>query len=984
MFAFRALTGETEEKHKQAPEPERPTLQIIKHDVATSENAISLSSDSENECVTQAGVIDSAKKAAAKRTTKVSTEQAAAKQKKHRTTVSGKAAAQPLASTEQQSAAMESGQVSPESPTKLPAKPAPVKEASQAAERAVQSTDQVTTKPAECAPEMPAKEDAADADAAKLDPAQAAAEHEPQPADKESMPVSTAEVGQVSITEAEKEHSEATKLLAVSGQAAAEQSGPVTTDHNEILARARERAAKTEQLAARRAKAAEEAKAKAAAEAEAKAKAAAEEAEAKAKAAAKAAEAKAKEEEAEAKAAAKAKAAEEAKAKAAEEANAKAAEEAKAKVNELNATIRDLSSQCDDAALATKARERDLAESKRLLHELSGSLESARENIRIKTSAAASSRQKHAESIEEHDAAVKAARVLSHAFDLHFPNFDAISLSETIKDKKVELDAAAGEDAELLEEEIANLEATLDDGNKLIAMLESHNADVQAKSDLAAAALACEEQDKAAETQAREFEQLLVHEHTSLQALVDEGSSNLKAALAAETALTSKLNDARLAVDTKVAELSALNDARQAVEAKVAELSAAPQSSESSESSDPRVVAVSTRSPAQNPRTPMLTLDEGDTADYEEDDSEAPAERQSHTPQPHGPSVSFASPLLNTIVIPDGKDVIASFCQQVRQKSPTREQFAGALDELLGPDVRLAFDEALDNKVDAGRRTAKGGRSLVVFCNGVNGAYSIAETFVVRVANAQTDLRAAVAKKDHLNAAFTVLGQSDFLPLVMPARTQGKFVVVIFSRDNGPNAFDAVDAKQLHEFILHVRVGLAKCKRTNLVFSDLTWKNLCWSFWLITNIDLDESAFNRYLAAEQPFLAAFSMLFTTSKATLFDDAFEALLMSEISERLRAPARALVTTGSTVHGPLAAPLANAITKNFRRGLSDAVNDPSLQKCIQRSIFFLFTYISDFINTSGYPFSRSGISLVFHTPFKKKTKSVCTGTSRTWAK
>ena len=884
--------------------------------------------------------------------------------------LAGKVSTKPAAPTP----AAESAPVSPVSPTKLPAKPAPVKEASQAAvekaspSTAMQSgaaadlpvlpTDQVTTKPAEstqlAAPEMPAKQDAADAAAAKFDPAQAAAEHEQQAADKDSVPVTTAEAGQVIITEAEKEHSEATKL---SGQAAAEHTGPVTTEHaaahtgkvtteREILARARERVAVAEQLAARKAAA------KLAAEAKAAEKAKAAE-EAKAKAAAEAAEAKGKEEEAEAKAAV------EAKAKAAEEAKAKAAAQA-AKVDELNATIRDLSSQFDDAALARQTREQDLTESKRLLHELSGSLESARENSCIKAAAAALSRQKHAETIEEHAAAVEEARTLSDEFDRHFPNFDAFSLSQTIDDRKAELDAAAGEEAELdaaageeaeldaaageeaklLKEEIAILEATLDDGNALHSMLTSKKADVRVKLERVAAALASEEQDKAAETQAREHEQLLAREHASLQALVDEGSTNLKAALDAETALTSKLNEARLVFETKVAELNALNDA-----SKVAELNAAP-----------RVVPVG---------TPMCIQDEDDVACY---DDEPEAELQS-LPLPQGPSVSSASSLLNTIDTAGHKDVFSAFCLQMRNMRPTRNEFADALGALLGPDVRLAFDQALDNKVDAGRRTAEGGRSLVVFCNGVNDKHSIYEKFAVRVPKADLDLDAALAMKDHLNAVFTVLGQSDFLPLVMPARTQGKFFVVIFSRDNGPNAFDAVDAEQLHEFIHHVRVGLAKCKRTNLVFSDLTWKNICWSFWLITNIDLDESAFSRALGAEQSFLAAFSMLFT-SKPALFDNVLEALLVSEISQRLRAPPRALDPTGSSVHGPLAAPLANSIRVPFRLALTDAVDDHTLQKFIQRSVFFLFTHMSNFINTSGYPFSRSAFWVFTRTIPKKK--------------
>ena len=1051
VFAFRALTGETEGKQKPAPapEPEQPTLEIIKHDVATPEEAIDLvspddgnSSDDDNaplgKLLTGQAGIKSAKKAAVKRTTEVSTESPAHRPTKHKN-VSGQAAAEQLASTEQHSTA-ESGQVSPESATKLAAEPAtPVKEASQAAvektapsamqsdpaadlsaERAVPPTDQVTTKPAECADEstqpavtdVPAKEDAAndhslaakvaDADAAKLHPAQAADEHAQQAADKESVPVTTAEAGQVITTDANKELSHGTKLLAVSGQAAAEhtgpvttehaadkesmpvttseagqvittdankelllavsgqaaaeQSAPVTTEHNGILARARERAALTEQIAARRAaaklaaeaKAAEEAKA--AAEAEAKAKAAAE-AEAKAKAAAEAAEAKAKEEEAEAKAAV------EAKAKAAEEAKAKAAAQA-AKVDELNATILHLESQRDDAALATQKRERDLADSKRLLHELSGSLESARENSRIKAAAAASSRKKHAENIEEHAAAAKAARALSDEFDIHFPNFDAIFLSVTIDDRKAELDAAAGEKAELdaaageeaklLKEEIAILEATLDDGNALLSMLTSKKADARVKLERVAAALASEEQDKAAETQARELEQLLAHEHTSLQALVDKAGTDLEAALAAEAALTSKLNDARLDL-----------------EAKVAELNAAPQSSESSA---PRVVplAVSTGSPAQHtPTTPMFTVHEEDVAIYE---VEEPA------PLPQGPSVSYASPLLNAIIMHDNKDVIAAFCQQVRYMNPTREELADALHELLGPDVESAFHQALDNTVGTGRRTAQGGRSRVLFCHGVNDRYRIDETLVVRVAKKHMQLDEARAMKEHVSAVFDVLGQSaDFLPLVMPAKTEGKFVFVIFSRDSGPNAFDAVDAEQLPEFILHVRALLAKCKRTNLVLSDLTFKNICWLFFKLTNIDLDESAFSRALGAEQSFLAAFSMLFT-SKATLFDDVLETLLMSEISQRLRAPAQPLDPTGSTANGPLAAPLANAIFENFRLALTDAVNDHTLRKFIQRSVFFLFTHMSNFINDSGYPFSRSVFFLFCFTRTITKRKPV----------
>jgi hypothetical protein len=953
-------------------------LRIIEHDVAA---PIALSSDSEDECVTSQckksktskgatvvspheddvplgvdeddvplGVL--AKKAAVKRTTEVRTEPPAHMPKKHKN-VSGHA----VASTEQHSTA-ESGQVSPESPTKLPAEQAPVKEASQAAvekaARAVPPTDQVATEPAESTPELavtdvPAEEGAADAAAAKLDAAQAAAEHKQQAAAEESMPVSTAEAGQVIATDTNNELPHGT------GQAAAEHTGKVTTDQGEILARARARVSQAEHIAAGRAaaklaakaKAAEEAKAKAAAEAEALAKAAEE--------AKLAEEAKAKEEEAKAKE---------------EEAKAKAAEEAKAKVDELKATILDLSSQCGNAAHAKQTCERDLAESKRQLTERSGSIESARENINIKSAAAASSRQKHAESIEAHAAAVNAACELSYQFDLLFSNFDATSLSVTIEDKKLELagmDADAGEEAEWLKAEIANLEATLVDGNALHSMLTSMKADVRDKLGCVAAALARADQDEEAENQAREFAQKLAHEHASLQAVVVEGSTSLKDALDAEIALTSQLNEARLAVEAKVAELNALNAARQAVE--VAVLSAPPASSESSASA-PGVVAVGTGSPAsETPRTPMFPY-EDDAADYEE--GELAAEMQSPTPQPHGPSVSFASSLLNTIDTGGHRDVIAAFCLEMRNKNPTRDECADALEKLLGHDVRLAFNEVLDNKVAAERRKAKGGRSLVAFCHGVNEAHSIDETFAVRAANAEMELPAAIDMKEHLSAVFTVLGQSDFLPLVMPARTQGKFVIVIFSRDNGPNAFDAVDAKQLHEFILHVRVGLAKCKRTNLVFSDLTWRNICWSFWLITNIDLDESAFNRHLGALQSFLSAFSMLFTGQPA-LFDDVLENLVMSDISQRLRAPAQALVLTGCTVNGPLAAPLANSIggfRAPFRLGLIDAVNDKALQKFIQRSVFFLLTHMSNFINDSSYPFSRSACFLVSHAPSQRR--------------
>jgi chromosome segregation ATPase len=272
------------------------------------------------------------------------------------------------------------------------------------------------------------------------------------------MPVTTAEAGQVIATDTNNELPHGT------GQAAAKQSAPVTTELSEIRARAIARASQAEQLAAWRAAAAE-AKAKAAAEAEALAKAAEEAklaAEDEAKQAAEAAEAKAKE----------------------EKAKAKAAEEAKAKVDQLEATILDLSSQCGNAAHATETCERDLADSKRQLNELSGSIESARENGRITSAAAASSRQKHAESIAEHAAAVSAASALSDEFDSLFSNFDATSLSVTIEDKKVELaemDADAGEEAKCLKAEIALLESTLVDGNALHSMLTSKKADVSVK-----------------------------------------------------------------------------------------------------------------------------------------------------------------------------------------------------------------------------------------------------------------------------------------------------------------------------------------------------------------------------------------------------------------------------------------------------------------------------------------------------------------------
>jgi hypothetical protein len=324
--------------------------------------------------------------------------------------------------------------------------------------------------------------------------------------------------------------------------------------------------------------------------------------------------------------------------------------------------------------------------------------------------------------------------------------------------------------------------------------------------------------------------------------------------------------------------------------------------------------------------------------------------------------------LLNSIDL-HNNDVITDICQQVRHMNPTREEVAAAFYELLGADVGDAFNEALNHTLRAGRLVEEGGRSRVLHCHGVNGIYNINDKFVVRVANADLELGAARALKEHLSAVFDVLRQSaDFLPLVMPAQTQGKFVLVIFSRFSGKNAFEAVDAEKLPEFIIHVRALLAECKRTNLVLSDLTFKNICWLFFKLTFIDLDESAFSRVLGAEQSFLAAFSMLFT-SPAALFDAVLEDLLMSDISQRLREPAQPLDSFGCTVNGPLAAPLANSINGPFRLALTDAIDDPTLQKFIQRSVFFLLTHMSNFINTSGYPFSRSGF-FVFHTHHHKK--------------
>jgi hypothetical protein len=925
--------------------------------------------------------LKSANKAAAKRTTEVSKQPAAAKAKKKRGTVSGKAAAELLAST------AESGQVSPESPTK-PAASTPVKEASQAAleqaapsaamqpglaahlpaEPAVPPTDQVTTKEG-AANDHSLANKVADAAAPKLDTAQAADEHA-QAADMESMPDTTA-AGQVSTTEAEKKHSEATKLLAVSGpvttEHAAAQSGKVTTEHGaeQLFDEDLADELKQQQLTDRRAAAkiaAAEAKVKAAEEAKVKA---AEEAAEEAKA----------------------------KARAAEE----AAAEAKAKVNELHAMVQDLSRNFDIAALETRTRKQALDDAQKLIDDHSVALGVAQDNVRSTAATAEASRRNHNESVGAYTAAIEtkelfAAQLASHSASARN---NPANLSRELNECEAELDAAADEDADLLQQQIAILKKRLDKANKLQSLLESNNADVQAKSDLADAALARADQDEAAVNLAREHERKLAREHASLQAPVDEASTNLKAALAAETGLLSQLNDARLAVkaalaaetaltselndarvvfDTKVAELSALNDA-----SKVAELSSAPQSSESSKSYAPAVVAVGTGSPAPNtptPKTPMLDDPEEDAADYGQE--EQAAVPQSHTPQ----EPSFASPLLNAIVMHDNTDAIADFCKQVRDMRPTREEFAAALYELLGPDARAALDEALNDTAGAGRPTARGGRSRVFFCNGVNHIYGIDETFVVRVQNAELELDEVIALKEHLSAVFDVLRQSaDFLPLVMPAKTQGKFVLVIFSRDSGRNAFDAVNAEQLPEFILHVRAMLAECKRTNLVLSDLTFKNICLMLFKVTYIDLDESAFNRYLGAEQSFLAAFSMLFT-SRAALFDDVFEALLMSEISQRLRAPAQALDATGSTVHGPLAAPLANSIgglNRGFRHALTEAVDDHTLRKFIQRSVFFLFTHISNFINTSGYPFSRSGFFGFPHAPSQKENP-VCPGASR----
>ncbi len=131
MFAFRALTGETEENAKDAtgtlPRPlfRRSILPAIKY--FDSLFSYPDGEDEDNVPIRtlrtllpgQAG-IKSAKMAAVKRTTEVSTESAAAKPKKAKT---GQAAAEPLASTKLPATA-ESGHVSPESPTKLAAEPA--------------------------------------------------------------------------------------------------------------------------------------------------------------------------------------------------------------------------------------------------------------------------------------------------------------------------------------------------------------------------------------------------------------------------------------------------------------------------------------------------------------------------------------------------------------------------------------------------------------------------------------------------------------------------------------------------------------------------------------------------------------------------------------------------------------------------------------------------------------------------------------------
>jgi hypothetical protein len=290
--------------------------------------------------------------------------------------------------------------------------------------------------------------------------------------------------------------------------------------------------------------------------------------------------------------------------------------------------------------------------------------------------------------------------------------------------------------------------------------------------------------------------------------------------------------------------------------------------------------------------------------------------------------------------------------------APTLPYFSTALGQLLGQNALDALDHALsDTKPPAGTagiECSDGGRSSVFIFDGINPQLHLDGKYVLRVPTLEQSYEDAVDMQQRLKDVYSILGMTDCVPLVMPARTAGLYVVVTLSRYYGPNAYEAVGPSGLTLFLLHVRIQLANSK---LAYADRSLKNSCLRNGSVVFIDHDETLVNPDLGKNAWFDSAITLLFTCRKEN-FDTILHDLLIGPIEGLFRTGSLKIDTRSrdAGIHGGLVAPLVVNLAVNLRNALTKAVEDPSIQSFLEQFVSINMDYIFKFIKRSGRPFHK----------------------------